>query len=283
MSTVKLHRSMLTLTNRCTLNCLYCSAYVPLYHHPPHYTFTQLESYTNRYFELIDYVDIFTLTGGEPLLHENIDKVIFLFDKYYYRVGKLCLITNGTIVPNELLLEAIIKYRGEIYVLLDDYGAISVNCDKVEQVLKETGIVYERRKYYGDQSYCNGWVDNWNLAQKFFSLEDVEENHHSCETAKNNNLCMIIKGGVIYPCGPVFKCISDGIVIDDDNPEHLDLMNPVVNRESFFAWAQKMYQATSFRSCAYCSGVNSNSQRYMPAQQIVKNNYNYDNDLYTSL
>ena len=74
---MKCERTELTITHRCTLKCKLCGAYSPYYSNPkPHWSLSQLKLYTDKYFEIVDYVEKMTISGGEPLLHPDLGKLV---------------------------------------------------------------------------------------------------------------------------------------------------------------------------------------------------------------
>ncbi|MEW6064001.1 MAG: radical SAM protein [Bacillota bacterium] len=66
---IKCERTELTITHRCNLRCKLCGAYSPYYSPTPHWGYDDLAKSVIKYFEVVDYVEKFTLSGGEPLLH----------------------------------------------------------------------------------------------------------------------------------------------------------------------------------------------------------------------
>lgn len=63
---VELYHSGLTITQKCTLKCKLCAGYSPYYNPQPHYSINRLSEILRRYFSIVDYVEKFTITGGEP-------------------------------------------------------------------------------------------------------------------------------------------------------------------------------------------------------------------------
>lgn len=265
----KMKRAMMTLTYRCNLNCNLCSAYVPLYKNKPHYSFDVLKKSIDRFFEVVTYVDSFTLTGGEPLLHDELNTIADYFTKFKDQIGQLTIITNGTLCPTLDLLEVLKDHSNLYKMLVDDYGpGISTKAAEIEQQLISYGIPYERRKYHGEDTYFNGWVDNWDLSFKLTTKEEIEHRFQSCATAQKMNFCFIIKNGQMHPCGPSYRCISEGIV-DDTGTEYVDLLNEALNVEDLRNQIEDIYHVKYLSACAYCNGICADTKRHAPARQLT--------------
>lgn len=97
---LKCDRTELTITHRCTLKCKLCGAYSPYYLPTPHWTFDKLKIYIDSYFNIVDYVEKFTISGGEPLLHPELSQIIEYMHKFSNQFNILEIITNGTIGCN---------------------------------------------------------------------------------------------------------------------------------------------------------------------------------------
>ena len=65
------------------------------------------------FFDNVDYVYEYTLLGGEPLVHKNIaDITSYLGDKYEEKIGQINLISNGTIIPNNVWKDVVFPNEG---------------------------------------------------------------------------------------------------------------------------------------------------------------------------
>lgn len=147
------------LTSRCTLKCKLCATYAPQNKKPCHYDSKIIMASVDKYFASMGDVCLFTLSGGEPLLHPDLVRMVQHFKQYASRMEKFEIITNGTIVPSEALLLAL-KEIPNVDVMIDDYGKnISKKVDDVVMAFEKYGIRYRRRKYYGEDAHAGGWLD----------------------------------------------------------------------------------------------------------------------------
>jgi organic radical activating enzyme len=122
------------------MRCKLCASYSPYYNPVPHYSYGELCKVVENFFNIVDDVDIFTITGGEPLLHKEIGNVLNFIGEYRDRINiRLELITNGTMLPGNEVLAALSD--SDSSVILDDYGqSLSRNADHCEVALKEYGM-----------------------------------------------------------------------------------------------------------------------------------------------
>lgn len=86
---------MYNLTERCNLRCAYC--FGQYYGQTGELTFPQIKKILQEFYQLG--ARRLGLSGGEPLLHQDVDKVILEAVSLGYEVG---LNSNGILVPNHL-------------------------------------------------------------------------------------------------------------------------------------------------------------------------------------
>jgi MoaA/NifB/PqqE/SkfB family radical SAM enzyme len=138
------------LTTRCTLKCRDCNFFVPYFNKK-----TPSPDLTNKDFKkefynltgIINTVRRFMVLGGEPLLSRELPAIaeeVCRSDK----VPILEIVTNGTKIPSDDLLDILKKYSEKVYFHISNY---SVNeslrpylChDKLLALLKDNGIKYQ--------------------------------------------------------------------------------------------------------------------------------------------
>lgn len=107
-------------TTICNLNCTDCLNFTPYIKKKEHYSFDELKKSIDVFFKHIDYIDLFHITGGEPLLYPNLAQLInYIYENYSSKIHTLGTTVNGSIVPSEEMLELFKKCNLKIY--LDDY------------------------------------------------------------------------------------------------------------------------------------------------------------------
>lgn len=267
MDKIIFHRIAFHPTFRCTLNCELCCSFVPYLEKPaPYYAYDELTSWISRFFEVVDYVDIFSLTGGEPLLYKNLADIIDFVGQYRGQIGRIDLITNGTLLPNNQTLLALKKIGARI--LLDDYGAdLSPKASEVEKVCAACQVNCNRRCYHKCtdlELYHGGWVDFVHFSE--VPLSDPREKFGKC-TQTGELRCNPVIDGKIYICTPhAFLCRSKKI---EDNPGlYIDLSDESTPVKIMREKAADFLSINALPSCAFCNGWLPNSRRVVPARQI---------------
>jgi hypothetical protein len=103
---VHIFQTDVLVTEKCNLACSFCNMFIPHYELPKHRDIQIILSDIDSYFNLVDYVSIFHLVGGEPFLHPNIKDIIeYILEKYSDKIDKFIITTNGTVLPKEEILE----------------------------------------------------------------------------------------------------------------------------------------------------------------------------------
>jgi sulfatase maturation enzyme AslB (radical SAM superfamily) len=248
------------------MRCKLCASYSPYYNPAPHYSYGELRKVVENFFSIVDDVDIFTITGGEPLLHKDIGNVLNFIGEYRDRINiRLELITNGTILPGNEVLVALSDSGSS--VILDDYGqSLSRNADNCEAALKEYGIAYTRRDYHSDNAYYNGWVDMAEFLDDPTNISEAKRKFDTCVQSVFVRAHPIIDGK-IYVCSPYNRIRTLG-KIKDQPSEYFDLLDesePIEERKrQMIDFANIAYLS----SCAYCKGWFETSERFKPAEQL---------------
>ncbi|GHS96337.1 hypothetical protein AGMMS50276_14560 [Synergistales bacterium] len=250
----------------CNLKCKLCSMYVTQYEKPYHPTTEQLFSETDIIFRFADYIGRFTITGGEVLLRTDFaDWLLYLCDNYSNRMNELRIFTNGTIVPNEQIVTAVAKFGNKVHIVVDDYGPkLSVHAKEAFDALN--GAVSCELRDYCDNLHCDGWVNLNNFSKKHDKIT-AGELYAKCSIAKDF-ICLDYVNGKISLCAFARRAVELGVF--DAPKEQIDLHNESKSmeekREVFLEWEHKK----SFTACMYCNGRCNDSERFAPAEQIVK-------------
>lgn len=262
---VNLDRCGLVTTKKCTLKCKLCGGYIPEYKNSNHYDLTHLTETIDNFFGLIDYVQDFSITGGEPLLRKDLNKIIEKTLEYSSKIGRLLILTNGTILPKEDTLDVLKNNSEKCFVTVSNYGdRLSRRADDLKALLEENLIPHRIINYSGDDLFCDGWVDYGDHSQQHFTIEERDEKGKSC--AIRTRHVSIIMDGQFHSCGRSFRRMELG-VIPRDKKEYVDLFDDTRSDEEKRETIMDMYNAVSTTACAYCNGLRSDSERFPPAEQ----------------
>ena len=153
------------LTERCNLRCTYCEVLVQHYENPQHIPINQLQAETEAIFSKVDFIRDIHVLGGEPFLYPHIAEYMRFLKSYRSRIGSLYVITNGTIIPKDEVIEELIEC--EALVMISDYGELSRRRDDLEAACQIHGLDVQITDY--PWSYENQIVydDDKNKDDKF--------------------------------------------------------------------------------------------------------------------
>ena len=253
------------LTSRCTLKCKLCATYAPQNKKPCHYDSKIIMASVDKYFASMGDVCLFTLSGGEPLLHPDLVRMVQHFKQYASRMEKFEIITNGTIVPSEALLLAL-KEIPNVDVMIDDYGKnISKKVDDVVMAFEKYGIRYRRRKYYGEDAHAGGWLDISDFSDKGRTEEENTELFHKCMYTTTFSRHFFIIDGKAYMCYVNHRLLDD---INEREDEHVDFCDENLQLSDIKEKLYSLRDRNHLSVCARCNGFCTDGKRYTPAEQL---------------
>lgn len=264
---IHLLRTGFCISQKCTLNCKLCLAFIPYYENPKNVLHEEAVKTFREYFKLVDTVDVFTVTGGEPLLNPDLYKIMESLYKYSDQIKKsVDFVTNGTLDIPENILDLFAKHSENTRVVLSDYGKLSPMIDKISSKLKERGILYRISNFHGDDLYFDGWIDFRNHEKKIFNIEDRDEQGKKC--IHKSGRYYLINEGELHNCSRSYWRMKQGI-IPKNEIEYIPLFKDIPiekKRENL----RRMFDLKSVTSCGYCVGLRNDAPREYPAEQLKK-------------
>lgn len=175
-----------TITSRCTLRCKHCNMFMPYYKEHVDYTARDILEDLGLLFRHVDYIVSYRLLGGEPLINkELVDMIQQIGEKYGDRIGNIGIITNGTLLPDDRLIEASkkydVKYDFSDYTEEVDY---KTRFDEAIAKVSEAGLRYQVNRSLR-------WYDfGFPVNNRMYDFDKVR-NH-------------------MFSCGPLFHGLNDG-------------------------------------------------------------------------
>lgn len=171
-------RTALNITTYCNLKCKHCLAFIPYYDKKFIMSIEEAGKILSAYFQVVDSVEHFTVTGGEPLLNKDCAQILEEVHKYENQItGSVDFVTNGTMEIPDDIISVLAKHIDKTKVVLSNYGEkLSKKIDIIEETLKQNGIPYRVSKFYGDDLYYDGWIDFSNHDLKWKTIEERDQN-----------------------------------------------------------------------------------------------------------
>lgn len=217
---------VLHVTTRCTLKCKGCS-YLTDYFRPfeqKDSDFDKLIHSFNVLMKNIDYVNILEIIGGEPFLYKKLGDLInyIINSEYTNRIGKIVVITNGTVMPSEEMLESFEKSRHLTMIILSDYGRLSSKRFEIVSALNRHNCNYIAPKRTGWYLANQPIVPNENISDNA-----IKEKCDKCVCTDGGRLRVL--ENKVYSCH--FMLFADACcAIPYDRRNYLDTLTDEINR-----------------------------------------------------
>jgi organic radical activating enzyme len=264
-----LRRTTLVITQRCTLKCKLCLAFMPYYENPVHTTYEQACRIVDNYFKIVEQVGIFSVTGGEPLMNPELVPIIEHVLKYSDQIdNSIDIVTNGTIMFKEELLDFLQKNNTKMRIIISNYGtALSTKVKDIEDALKRIGVTYRIQNYdlESDEWTYDGWVDFTDYSLKHDTEEKLKRQGARCIFRQGHY--WVINDGELHPCSRQYWRMREGI-IPKEQDWYIDLNVLKIEAEKEDAKLERLEHVLYLKSCAYCNGVYQGIERHKPAEQL---------------
>lgn len=265
-----IERLLLVVTEKCTLKCKNCDAYMPYHHHPKQSDFEDVVKNYNTVLDVCGYIDNVDILGGEPLLYPELDRVIDYLIKDR-RCGKISIISNGTLIPKDKVLAQL--KNDKCVFRISDYGILSKNKDSIISVLEKENIKYEITNY-------QYWDEIPRIEYKDESDEQLNLKFATCTAnslyVKANIACYCTFLAGLYnirKSNDMFPNFDSNIVyLDQGEKSKKDLKEYIAN----------LHSRKAIEACKYCPGahciqfgnkvpVAEQAEGFLPIEELYKN------------
>ena len=186
----RLLRFEVQVAEHCNLNCCNCMHFSPIAK-PDFLDIKEYERDLKRLSELFDgKVEWIRLMGGEPLLNQNLPKIMCL-TRQYFPHGKIMIVTNGILLSTQtesfykLCKENSIDISVTVYPIRIDYK-------KIAEEVSKRGVSIE---FYGQGTKRKPTM--WRHTIDLKNDLNPEINFQYC---KGGNECISLRHGRLYTC-----------------------------------------------------------------------------------
>ena len=248
-----------TITSRCTLKCKHCNMFMPYYKEHVDYTAKDILEDLELLFRHVDYIVAYEILGGEPLINgELADMIRQIGDRYGNRIGNIGIITNGTLLPNEQLIEISkkynVKYDFSDYTDVVDYKK---RFDSAVKIVSDAGLRYSVNRSLR-------WCDfGFPVNNRMYDFDKVREHMLSCGPIFHG-----LNDGKYYYChvswsadkAKLLKNVSDDYIdlrtLDDDRAKEAILEHSNGNMAKGFV-----------KLCKICGGCGNDNTEFVKAAE----------------
>ena len=120
---IDIKRTALNITTYCNLRCKHCLAFIPYYDRKFVMSIEEAKKILSTYFQVVDSVEHFTVTGGEPLLNKDCAQILEEVHKYENKItGSVDFVTNGTMEIPGNIIDVLAEHKDKTKVVLSNYG-----------------------------------------------------------------------------------------------------------------------------------------------------------------
>lgn len=220
---IRIDRIEIFLTSYCTLNCEKCISYIPYFKKKTHTSIERLKDDADILFSKVDYVEKLKVLGGEGLLYPNlIEYLDYVYENYKNKIGTIRIGTNGTILPNNEILE--MCKRNHVIMDISDYtSAVPELCklEKVRDICLKNGIAVDVKRT-GEQWLDMGFPSRIPAPK---TEENLREHFQKCAM-----FCRQYSDGKLYYCCSNFAAVCVEMFPDDEN-NYFDLRKTFTKTE----------------------------------------------------
>jgi organic radical activating enzyme len=243
---VHIFQTDVLVTEKCNLACSFCNMFIPHYELPKHRDIQIILSDIDSYFNLVDYVSIFHLVGGEPFLHPNIKDIIeYILEKYSDKIDKFIITTNGTVLPREEILEVL--KNNNVILSVSNYS------NKLEKLKSKVDKVIDTYTLNNINHYVRNnieWYDFGDLRIKNNMSEEELINHFDLCTAPFRGL----NDGKFYYCHLNTSAVLTKLFPLNDN-DYVNLSD--VSSEDLIKFDLGFTELGYITFCDNCNGCNT--------------------------
>ncbi|MDR0897799.1 MAG: radical SAM protein [Oscillospiraceae bacterium] len=220
----------IVVTEKCTLRCKDCGNLMQYYHKPHN---RPMEAVLDDAAALLSHIhSLLTIhiLGGEPLCHPQLAEIIDSFVQCE-KVRDVRIISNGTIIPSEAVLQAM--QHPKVSLRFSLYSAAPQKIETLERLCIERGIRYE--------VFPVTWCSFGDLEKRNYSPEMLQKSFDTCAHKYKTLL-----GGYLYGCPRAAHAANLGVL--PLGSDAIDVRNP-----TNFAAECKRLRKKPYAACDYCT------------------------------
>lgn len=255
------------ITSRCTLNCRDCVYFIPAYSQPMDRPIDLVKEDIALFFDTVDYIREISIVGGEPFMHENLNEIIeYIAINFKEKTGTLQVITNGTVLPNQLLVKSILD--NHVQIVISDYTEtlpwVKGKLQKFLTCMQEHNIDYIIPS-------MGMWVDYGNPTnKKSLGCKELDRHFELCAMP-----CRVLEYKKYFFCTRNYGAVRAGLYEAKDGYFPLnELMKDKQEKEEFLKFEVGVVEKGYLDYCDNCNGFPTINKKFVPAAVQIEKNTN---------
>lgn len=263
------------VTDKCSLKCKACGAGKQFFHsnEMKDIPLKTIKRDFQKIMDLVDWVDICTVLGGEPFIRRDLGEIMDFICTHPFatKIGRIWLVTNGTIVPEESVLCALQRHHN-LEVRISNYREKSTHLSALVDALAAHGISYEVMS-----------LDHWSNVSQLMPDREQQSDAILLERRKRDCVCQcnLVSDGRFYLCD-LLNTMDRLRNVPNRKNICVDIYAPDAKEEiaSMLDYASPLPPA-----CSWCNGCSEDAwmHHHIPvaeqvAQTIPTNRYGKDED-----
>ncbi len=253
----------------CTFRCEKCNMFVPYYKDSTIYTLEDIRKSLDIFFPLVDFVFVFSYLGGEPFLNRELKDILrYTYENYYTKIGRIEVVSNGSLIPDAMTLEAMRRYH--VLVRISDYTehiSYQKKLQKVIDILEKYEIAYSVEKSLEWVDFCFPGQDG----KGQLPIKDVRSHMLCCSPAFHG-----LNDEKFYYCHVAWSAEKAGLTVLKDS-DYIELKNVGMDMEGkrhLVEYARGVMKESYVSLCAKCMGCGIDNHFVIPAgQQAERKKY----------
>jgi organic radical activating enzyme len=225
----------LCVTPRCTLRCRHCANLMQYYPSElsKDYPLEKLCASLENFIACVDSIISLRILGGEPLLHKGLPALL-RYARGSGKVGRISVVTNGTLLPDDDTLLAMKETRAVMYI--SNYGDHSRKLDTLCKLLGNEGICFQTET-----------VLTWRLhgfSRYGYTVDEVRDVYTGCDVP-----CKTLVNGELHICPRSAHGTALG-VIEKRDADYVDIFSGNISERK--RKIRALYDIDYVEACFFC-------------------------------
>lgn len=262
MNRLYIELAQICLTERCSLKCKKCAhACYAVNSKSQDMSLEFAKKSADYFFYHVDIIREFVLIGGEPFLYKDLGKIIeYIGQHYREKIGIFSITTNGTIIPDQTVLDLCRKH--EVTIHISNYSVavkdIESKYERLEEKLNKSQVKYTISE--AEMQWMDYGFDSVNRNGDQEILMDVFDR---CKTP-----CREIRGNRYYYC-VMARSVSDNLRLGIGEEDYLDLAKLAKEEKKILMEFQMGFSEKGYLDmCNHCNGKDAAAYPIPAAEQI---------------